>query len=1557
MASISDEITALSPNNSLRCVLIGSQALLTECGQQIENAGHAVTAVVSDSPEVIAWATAKNYRVLRNPAALLAATDLPPFDYLFSITNLAILSPQVLALPRVAAINFHDGPLPDYGGINTPSWAIIEGETYHGVTWHLMLPEIDAGGIVMRRRFALEPDETALSLNRKNFVAGIESFGELVATLTHAAPMPVETPSPPRRLFRRTDRPEAAGAIRWDQRAERIERFIRALDFGPRPNPLGAARGVFNGQRFIIQGAKVLSGTSGLPAGSIVRASDCGIIVATGTTDIALTRLATIDGNTLPLATAITDFAMQPGAAFDVLTPDQARELSVINADIAIHEGFWTKRLAAPRPLDLPLADRRAPAGNRTTADQFLPDNSDPARIETLLAALIASLARLADTGQFDVAFTCPLLAAPFGDLAGWFAPMVPLRIDADLDAPFDAFRDVVAAARSELHRRVGHDADLAARIPGAANQPLPVAIALVDSIEDAAAFPTADLVVAIARNGSACRWHYDDARFTAAAIAAMQAQFAVLLEAADRQPDTIVAELPLLGAAALATIITDRNATAGDWRRDACIHHLIGEQARRTPDHIAVTCGGRSLTYAELDAAAAFWAMRLFDRGVQPDSLVGIFVDRSIEMVVAVLAVMKAGGAYVPLDPAYPADRIAHMIADAQLGVIITRDHLVGKLPDHGATLLAIDATGGFAENDYDGGAAPGNLAYVIYTSGSTGRPKAVMVEHRNAVNFFAGIDERVPAPGVWLAVTSLSFDISVLELCWTLTRGFTVVLYTGEDRQAATKSTDVSARPLDFSLFYFASDAAESAQDKYRLLIEGAKFGDREGFVGVWTPERHFHNFGGLYPNPAVTSAAIAAVTTRIGIRAGSCVLPLHHPIRVAEDWSVVDNLSGGRVSISFAAGWQPDDFVLAPDNFRTNKDVMLRDIDVVRRLWRGESVAFPGPLGNSPEVSILPRPVQPELPFWLTSAGNIETFEAAGRMGASVLTHLLGQSVEELTEKLAAYRQAWRDAGHPGNGHSALMLHSFVGDDDTSVRSIVRGPLIEYLRSSASLIKQYAWSFPAFKRRNGMASANSGVELADLEPQEMSALLDHAFERYYATSGLFGTPENCMAMVDRLKRAGVDEVACLIDFGIDSATVLAHLPQLNAVRAAAMPQQVDEIANDIPTLIARHGVTHLQCTPSMISLLMADDRAHAALASLQTLLVGGEALPPALAALLQRSVGGSVMNMYGPTETTIWSTSATLDSETAVSLGTPLRNQQAYILDSRGQPVPDGIPGELVIGGAGVTRGYLGQPELTAERFIADRFTGLGSLYRTGDLARFAPDGRIEFLGRLDNQVKIRGHRIELGEIEAELAAQPGVTEAVVVAHEITPGEFRLLGYVTGTPSTDLRDLLRQRLPDVMVPSHIIVMAALPRTPNGKIDRKALPDSVPQPAATVAAPALTAETIPAQGIEARIAAVWCNVLKLPGVSATDNFFDLGGHSLLAVQVHRQLRDSLGQQLAIIDIFRYPTIRSLGARLASGDDNRAVAAGQSRASDRLIAMGRRRAPDVPATSVTMSH
>jgi amino acid adenylation domain-containing protein len=353
-----------------------------------------------------------------------------------------------------------------------------------------------------------------------------------------------------------------------------------------------------------------------------------------------------------------------------------------------------------------------------------------------------------------------------------------------------------------------------------------------------------------------------------------------------------------------------------------------------------------------------------------------------------------------------------------------------------------------------------------------------------------------------------------------------------------------------------------------------------------------------------------------------------------------------------------------------------------------------------------------------------------------------------------------------------------------------------------------------------------------------------------------------------------------------------------------------------------IARAGITHMQCTPSMARLLLVDGDVSAPCPTLEAFVVGGEALSPALAQQLRTSICHNVINMYGPTETTIWSSSSrVLEGQDRVSIGAPVANTQIYVLDPNRQPVPTGVTGELYIGGAGVARGYLNRPELTTERFVRDPFVEEADarMYRTGDLGRWLPDGTIEFLGRTDFQVKIRGFRIEPGEIEARLRACAGVSDAVVVAREDTPGDTRLVAYytsVTAEPvgAEQFRAELAARLPEYMVPSAYVRLESFPLTPNGKLDRKALPE----PGGL--GYARREYEAPIGEVETTIAATWAEVLHVERVGRRDNFFALGGHSLLAVTLVERLRRE-GLQVDVRALFATPELADLAAAVRRGD------------------------------------
>jgi natural product biosynthesis luciferase-like monooxygenase protein len=1541
------------------CYLMGTESLLISCADVLTSRGHTVLGVISDDPGISDWCGSQGLRVIPPAPGYAAVLAETPFDYLFSITNLRIVPAAVLALPRRGAVNFHDGPLPRYGGLYAPAWALMDGASEHGITWHEMTAGVDEGRVLLQRRFAVGPDDTSLDLNTRCFEAGIDSFPALMDLLENGAAEPVRHTLDRSTWHGLSDRPRGHGWLDWDRPARELAARVRALDFGPYANPLCVPK-IVSATGVVL--ARTLVGIEPGTAvpGTIVAAGPDELRVAAADGTLVLSRLATMDGAPLDPAAALIALGVAVGEVLPPLDAARADAVDDLVRQAVRHEGFWTTRLSSLNPPELPYADRRATGGSRYAVQPLGRPGTPDATVE----AFMLFLARLTGRPSVDVAFAEHGSVGATGGLAAFMSPYVPFRVELDEAWSVDDARAAVAAELATVRSRRGFFRDAVVRQPALKSLAgrgfsLPVSILLVPSLEECPA-PAGDLVLCVATDGTAA-WSYDADVLAEEHVAAMALQFSRIAAARDgTRPWT---RLPLLDPIQLQQVLEGWNATQRDVPLDRCVHQLIEAQVARTPESVAIVFEDAQITYAALDARANQLAHHLRALGAGADTLVGLCCARSIDMVVGMLGILKAGAAYVPMDPAYPEDRIALMLDDAQVRIVVTQESVLGELPVSRASVVCLDrdwpAIAAHPAGDVEPAdcAHASNLAYCIYTSGSTGRPKGVMVEHRNVVNFFAAMDERLGTePGTWLAVTSLSFDISVLELLWTLARGYKVVLYADENR-AAADSAGLSNmhRGMHFGLFYFSADEDENRDDRYRMLMEGARYADEHGFNAVWTPERHFHAFGGLYPNASVTSAAVAAITKRVGVRAGSCVLPLHHPARVVEEWSVVDNISRGRVGISFAAGWQPDDFVFQPQNYEGAKQKTVEMIDTVRRLWRGETISFPGPRGDV-AVRTLPRPVQPELPIWFTTAGNPESYELAGTLGANVLTHLLGQTVEELGDRITLYRKARKAAGHAGPGEVALMLHTFVGSSDAEVKELVRAPMKAYLATSINLIKGYAAAFPTF-RRNSDGSIQE-LDFKSLSGDEMDALLEYSFERYYETSGLFGTVDTCARTVDRLKGIGVDEIACLVDIGVDADITLRHLKQLNRLRSLVGRPRPAFTDYSIAALIANHGVTHLQCTPSMAGMLVADDRSRDALRSLATVCIGGEAFPPSLATELRRVVPGDIFNMYGPTETTVWSAVCKLNGEhRAIPLGTPIANNEMYVLDAFRQPVPPGVAGELYIGGRGVVRGYWRRPELTAERFVSHAF-GNGPrtrLYRTGDLVRWTHDGTLEFLGRTDFQVKIRGYRIELGEIEAAVASHSAVRECVVMARtegdtDLRNADVRLVAYVVwhdgGPPAVGvLRDHLRGMLPEFMIPSHFATLRDLPRTPNAKVDRRALP--APDTLEPAPSQVVTAAVAPTGELETMIAGIWQDVLKVPRVAVQDNFFDLGGHSLLAVQVHSRLKQRLGRELSITDLFRFPTIRGLATFLGGGTDAGANArAGTDRAAMRRQMAGRRARP-----------
>jgi len=717
-------------------------------------------------------------------------------------------------------------------------------------------------------------------------------------------------------------------------------------------------------------------------------------------------------------------------------------------------------------------------------------------------------------------------------------------------DLPFELLVERLQPQRNTSHAPVfqvmyAHDSGTTVPIelPGLTLESLPIE-------ERAAKF---DLILATCPNDEGLRvvMEYNVDLFNRDTVDRMLGHYETLLEAATADADQPVGALSMLTGAEEWQVVREWNDTRSDYPRDRCVHERFEEQALRSPDRLAIVFGDRQVTYGELNRRANQLASHLRKLGVGPEVLVGICMERSVELVVGILGILKAGGAYLPLDPTYPKERLGFMMADGQAPVLLTQSGLLDALPEHQARVVALD-------RDWEqiaaepakcpvSGTTAEHLAYVMYTSGSTGRPKGISIPHR--------------------AVSRLVINTNYVHL--------------------------------------------------------GP--GDRMGLLS---------------------------------------------------------------------------------------------------------NIAF-----------------------------DAATFELWG----------------------------------------ALL--------------------------------------------------NGGV----LMGISREALL---------------TPPEFIAQV------------------------------------------------------RRHAVTTIIFTTALFNQLVRHD--PGAFSSARDVLFGGEAADPRwVREVLQGNPPERLVNVYGPTENTTLTTTHRVqevaDEARSVSIGVPIANTQAYVLDRRLQPVPIGIPGELYAGGDGLARNYLRRPELTAENFVPNPFGDApGSrLYKTGDLVRRLADGTLDFVARIDHQVKLRGFRIELGEIEAAIGQHPLVQEIAVLLREDDPGDKRLVAYLvprsgTGDPVGQVRSDLRQKLPEYMIPATFVLLDALPVNANGKVDRKALPrpdGSRPRSA--------TAYVAPRTPIEEILAGIWSEVLKADRIGVFDNFYDLGGHSLLAIQVASRIGDAFHVELSIRHLFETPTIAALADRL----------------------------------------
>jgi amino acid adenylation domain-containing protein len=784
----------------ISCFLIGEGTLLIQCAEILLKRKHSIFGIISSHQEIVNWAQKNDIICISPEEIIIEFLSQKPFDYLFSIFNSYILPKEIIALPRKQAINYHDAFLPKYAGVNATAWALINGEKKHGITWHTISNVVDAGNILKQVEIDLDRDETVFTLNGKCYEVAIDSFSELIDELSRDRLMPIVQNLDLRTTFTSRTRLPEAGLLSFDRRAEDLDAMVRALDFRSYPNPLGSAKVIIDDNFIVVSRLKVLDNLSVFAPGTIAAIQlDC-LQISTTSYDIAIQEIKTIDGRSLSIAEVVTRFGLQVGRNLERSTPEFLEKIEKCDRSISKHEAFWVKRLQNLQPIEIPYAQKGLSADiqeskkidmavSTTVIDFVAKYYPDCCLGDFLIAASIAYFARISNIYCFDVGFSDDRSFIKLVGLENLFASYIPLRVEIESQKSFaDIFTDLQAQLKL-TREKCTYFKDLTLRYPqlrsilkSRCDRLFPLAIERVENLDRFYTQLDRELTLLIPQDGEEYRWIYNSEAFDDLSIARMQSQFITFLEGIVADSRQSLACLPLLSKTERHQITIDWNDTKADYLEDKCLHQLFEKKVQESPDRVAVVFAQQQLTYRELNEKADRLASHLQKLGVISETLVGICIERSLEMIIGLLGILKAGGAYVPIDPTYPQERIAYMLSNSQVSVLLTQTNLVSQLPVCTAKIICLDREISSENRGERGGEEEKskNLAYTIYTSGSTGKPKGVAIEHRSALNTIVDINQRfhITSKDKVLAISSLSFDLSVYDIFGLLAAGGTIVV-----------------------------------------------------------------------------------------------------------------------------------------------------------------------------------------------------------------------------------------------------------------------------------------------------------------------------------------------------------------------------------------------------------------------------------------------------------------------------------------------------------------------------------------------------------------------------------------------------------------------------------------------------------------------------------------------------------------------------------------------------------------------------------------------------------
>lgn len=861
-----------STNISLRsCVVVGSSTLAIFCTEHVRAAGHEVRSVLATDEVFENWAAEQGIHRVNSIAELEAELHEDAVDWLFSVVNPIILAPSIFERVRDKAFNYHDSPLPRYAGTHATTWALIAQETQYAVSWHTISAVVDAGEIAIQQPVPIELHDTALSLNSKCYSAARESFRELLVRLEQGTLVTWPQDTSGRSFYHRTRRPEAGAILDWTQSAATLSAMVRGLDFGEiYPNPLTRPKLRLKTKTVQINQIQLLDQKSTAAPGTIITVGPKGWCVTTRTNDVWISKITTLEGKTINTETLAQDSGLKSGTQLPQLTVEQAQNIRATLESIAPFERFWHDRLRAIQPVALPYeksATLEAPQWVTGVWYEPLESCTSNPRWH-VLGALVTYLARTIGQTRLQLGWRHvwrqELLRIP--DI---LASIVPLQCDIDCRNTFANIIEQIKQEVTCLDKNKTYSRDLVSRYPDLRSiptlksaKPWRIVVSMIDF--SASEEPLGALLTLQIDTHGRFRWIYDARCLDNTCINRITEHLKELALAAAAHSNSPISQLNMLSAAERKLLVETWNDTKTSYPDEACVNHLFEQQVLKTPNDTAVVYDDQSLSYNQLNARANQLAHKLKSLGLTKGSFIATLLVRSIELVIAELAIVKIGAAYVPLNPAAPPDRQRWIIGDVSAQLLITNiENILFDIPVF--RLQEVDLEEMSVENPHTPGS---NLdtAYVIYTSGTTGTPKGVLVPHQGIARLTINNPSIGLGPNDRIAfISNPAFDASTFEVWGALLNGATVVVINSEsvlDPQLFRYSLlrgRVNVIFLGTALFNHYIDALGDTFPLLDLLLVGGEKLDLRSY-GIIFSNKSVKKFVNIYGLTETTTFSIA-------------------------------------------------------------------------------------------------------------------------------------------------------------------------------------------------------------------------------------------------------------------------------------------------------------------------------------------------------------------------------------------------------------------------------------------------------------------------------------------------------------------------------------------------------------------------------------------------------------------------------------------------------------------------------------------------------------------------